>query len=128
MSLTLQSLTVTTPRCARSLLSLIPQALTLRQAPEYPFPHAYTDAADILKHVFQQGDLHDLSNVTVGGFSAGAGLGFALVGTEELGKRIRAIVGLYPWVDVLEIPEDAKPVSSRYVPAFIPARTSLIAL
>lgn len=112
MSSTSQSSTATTLKYARVLISVL-LALTRRQAPEYPFPHAYTDAADILRHVFQQGDTYDLSNVTVGGFSAGAGLGFALVGNEELGKSIKAIVGLYPWVDVLEIPEDAKPVSTQ---------------
>jgi len=76
------------------------------KAPEYPFPHAYTDVTDILRHViFECGELYDISRLTIGGFSAGGGLAFAASQNDELGRKyIRGIIGVYPYVDVANIP------------------------
>jgi len=76
------------------------------KAPEYPFPHAYIDALDVLRHViFECGHLYNISRLTIGGFSAGGGLAFALCQNEELGrKHIKGIVGFYPYLDVANIP------------------------
>jgi len=78
----------------------------LLKAPEYPFPHAYTDALDVLRHViFECEHIYDISRLTVGGFSAGGGLAFSLCQNVELGrKHIKGIVGFYPYLDVVNIP------------------------
>lgn len=76
------------------------------KAPEYPFPHAYIDAVDVLRHViFECRHLYDISRLTVGGFSAGGALAFAMAQNEELGRKyIKGIVGLYPCLDMVNVP------------------------
>lgn len=77
--------------------------LSAAQGPEYPYPHGSTDAHDIVKHVISAyGTTYDLSNLTVGGFSAGGGLavGLATSDDEIVEKSIKAVVGVYPWIDI----------------------------
>jgi cephalosporin-C deacetylase-like acetyl esterase len=85
------------------------------QAPEYPFPHAYTDAADVLRHVIVEcGHLYDISRLTIGGFSAGGGLAFAVSQNERLGQKyVKGIVGFYPYLDVENIPGVAPRVRTQ---------------
>lgn len=75
------------------------------KGPEYPYPHGATDAHDILAHLVHScSSLYDLSNLTVSGFSAGGGLALGLAASDdELSKTyVKALVGVYPWVDVTQ--------------------------
>ena len=90
------------------------------KAPEYPFPHAYIDAVDVLRHViFECRHLYDISRLTVGGFSAGGALAFAMAQNEELGRKyIKGIVGLYPCLDMVNVPGVAPRVCLIAQPRF----------
>lgn len=67
------------------------------KAPEYPFPYAYNEVIDVLSHVLSQPSKFDLDNLTIGGFSAGAGLAACVSANEKLAwKTVKGLVLTYP--------------------------------
>jgi acetyl esterase/lipase len=70
-----------------------------RKAPEHSFPAAIQDAEDIVYYIFANPDKYDLSNIFLGGFSAGGSI--ALVTASTLGpNRIKGVIGFNPAVDL----------------------------
>jgi acetyl esterase/lipase len=79
-----------------------------RKGPETPFPAAVNDVEDTLRWVESQAQRFDVDRVAVSGFSAGGNL--ALVASSVLKENypavnIRAIVGIYPGIDLAMEPE-----------------------
>jgi len=71
------------------------------KAPEHPFPAAYEDCAAIISSILSSSpSVYDLSNITIGGFSAGATLSLSVCGTSPIAQaNIKAVVAMYPSVD-----------------------------
>lgn len=59
----------------------------------------------------ERAHLYDNSRLTIGGFSAGGGLAFAVSQNDELGRKyVKGVVGMYPYLDVENIPGVARRV------------------
>ncbi|TKY84714.1 hypothetical protein EX895_005794 [Sporisorium graminicola] len=76
-----------------------------RKAPEHPFPAAVHDAIDIVNYCLSQPHLYDVNRITIGGFSAGAGLAL-VVGAHFGPQRIAGVVALYPVTDFIIKPDE----------------------
>ncbi|KAF4556366.1 Alpha/beta hydrolase fold-containing protein 16 [Elsinoe fawcettii] len=80
-----------------------------RLAPEYPFPAAVQDAEDVVRWALSQPERFDLSNVVVGGFSAGGTLALGLAGSVFPSTTFRACVLFYPPTRLDVDPWEKKP-------------------
>ncbi|CDR88340.1 uncharacterized protein SPSC_04167 [Sporisorium scitamineum] len=76
-----------------------------RKAPEHPFPAAVHDAIDVVNYILSQPHIYDVDRITLGGFSAGAGLAL-VVGAHFGPQRIAGVAALYPVVDFTVKPND----------------------
>lgn len=84
------------------------------KAPEYPFPYAYSEVVDVIKHALSQPQKYDLSNLTIGGFSAGAGLAACVAANEEVAwENAKGLVLTYPPGDLSNPPGPPPPVGLR---------------
>ena len=69
-----------------------------RKAPEHPFPAALQDAEDIVHFLVARPDQYDVSNIFLGGSSAGGNI--ALAAASTLGpQRVKGVIAFYPPVD-----------------------------
>jgi len=70
-----------------------------RMTPDHPWPAAYNDIQRVLDWVrANENGIFDTSKITIGGFSAGAALVLAVVGTANQGV-LKGVVAFYPPTD-----------------------------
>lgn len=69
-------------------------------APRYPWPTAVYDVAAVIEAILADETLPvDKARVSVGGYSAGGNLSLTAVQVNDLNKRIKAVVAIYPSCD-----------------------------
>ena len=71
-----------------------------RLAPENPFPAALNDVEDAIKYILNQPEIYDLSNFSIGGFSAGGNLSLAASACLFPPETFRSLIAFYPALDL----------------------------
>jgi len=88
-----------------------------RMAPDHPFPAAYEDVKRVVQWVrANEGGLFDTTRISIGGFSAGANLSLAVVGSDApedrgKGEEVKGVVAFYPATDFTIPYSEKKPPS-----------------
>ncbi|KAL1881070.1 hypothetical protein Plec18167_003612 [Paecilomyces lecythidis] len=94
-----------------------------RLAPEYPFPAAFHDVEDVVKHVLSQPDVYDAKRVALSGFSAGANLSVTVSSSSSLLPRetFSKVILFYSPADLHQDPAEKKAPDNtgKQIPAFI---------
>ncbi|RAL08521.1 alpha/beta-hydrolase [Aspergillus homomorphus CBS 101889] len=77
--------------------------LQYRLAPEHPFPAAFHDVEDVIRHILGHPDQYDPTHLALSGFSAGANLALAVSAVSDFPREtIRATIAFYPSCDLAE--------------------------
>lgn len=74
--------------------------LPYRLAPENPFPAALNDVEDAIRYVLSHPEEFDPSHISLSGFSAGGNLVLAAAATLFPPNTFRALVAIYPVLDL----------------------------
>ncbi|GAD96371.1 esterase/lipase, putative [Paecilomyces variotii No. 5] len=94
-----------------------------RLAPENPFPAAFHDVEDVVKHVLSQPNVYDAKRVALSGFSAGANLSVAVSSSSSLLPRetFSKVISFYSPADLYDDPAEKKAPDNtgKQIPAFI---------
>ncbi|RDW95044.1 putative esterase lipase [Coleophoma crateriformis] len=95
-----------------------------RLAPENPFPAPLHDVEDVVKYIQSRPEAYDASQISIGGFSAGANLSLAASSMMLPRDTFRSVIAFYPPAEMAGLPETKTPpdTSGHRIPPFL-ART-----